>query len=443
MKIFRNILFWAHLVAGLVAGISVFIMCFTGATLAFENELVAWTERDLRRVAPPAADAARLPIEELQKKVHDSNPEARPSGIAISSDPNAAIAFTLGRDAALYVNPYTGEVKAAPAQNKMHDFLHLMEDWHRVLAMGGDKRALGKAINGACNLAFCFLALSGLYLWWPRSWSWRGFKAIALFNFSFKGKAREFNWHNTIGLWSAPILVVLTLTAVPMSYRWGSNLIYKLAGEEPPAQQGTASRGSSSPGGVTTAGIEIPRPPGGTRLLGYDALLAAVKKAAPDAELVTFRTGLGPRGGAPSQGGNRPEVVRARPSANEARTEGASAKGGNAGGEQSSESGRRAATAITVIVKQPGTWPRTATTTLLLNPYTGEVLKTEDYADLSPARQIRSWTRFLHTGQALGVIGQLVAGLACLGGCFLVYTGVALSFRRFFGKKPRPTSVAT
>ena len=75
------------------------------------------------------------------------------------------------------------------------------------------------------------------------------------------------------------------------------------------------------------------------------------------------------------------------------------------------------------------------------NPFTGEVLRRETHADLSTARQIRTWTRFLHTGEALGFWGQLVAGLACVGGCVLVYTGFALSWRRFFpGRKSPPTS---
>lgn len=442
MKTFRQIFFWAHLVAGLTAGLAIFIMCFTGAAIAFESEIVAWTERDVRRVTPPAPDATRLPLEELQKRVREFNPELRPAGIAISPDPTAAVAFTLGRDGALYVNPYTGEVKQPALPNKAHDFMHMMEDWHRVLAMGGDNRATGKAINGACNLAFCFLALSGLYLWWPRSWSWRGFKAIAFFNFKFKGRARDFNWHNSIGLWCAPILVVLTLTAVPISYRWGGNLIYKLAGEEPPPQTGP---GAGGPGGSAAPAVEVPRPPGGTRPLGYEALLASVRKAAPNAELITFRTGAGfgargqrgAGGAAAPQGqpgaqarpdGERRSQGEARPAANASASAGSETR--REGGEQ-----RRGASAVTVAVKRPGSWPRTATTTFTLNPYTGDILKTEGYADLSTARQIRSWTRFLHTGQALGWGGQFVAGLACLGGCFLVYTGFALSWRRFFFKK--------
>jgi uncharacterized iron-regulated membrane protein len=74
-----------------------------------------------------------------------------------------------------------------------------------------------------------------------------------------------------------------------------------------------------------------------------------------------------------------------------------------------------------------------------LNPFTGDVLRREAFANLTAGRQLRSWTRFLHTGEALGWVGQLVAGLASLGGCVLVYTGVALAWRRFFGKRASPS----
>jgi uncharacterized iron-regulated membrane protein len=94
---------------------------------------------------------------------------------------------------------------------------------------------------------------------------------------------------------------------------------------------------------------------------------------------------------------------------------------------------------LNFTVKLPGTWPRTATTTAVLNPFTGEFLSRETFADLTTARQIRSWTRFLHTGEAVGWIGQAIAGLASLGGCFLVYTGFALAWRRFFGKRTSET----
>jgi uncharacterized iron-regulated membrane protein len=38
--------------------------------------------------------------------------------------------------------------------------------------------------------------------------------------------------------------------------------------------------------------------------------------------------------------------------------------------------------------------------------------------------------RFGHTGELGGLPGQLAAGLACVGGAVLVWTGLALAFRR-------------
>lgn len=409
---------------GVVAGVSIGIMCFTGATLAFEGEIVAWSERDARQVTVPA-DAKRLPLEELQKKVREAQPDTRPSGIVISADPRDAVTFQFGRDGAVYVDPYIGEIRK-PASTRVHDFLHVMEDWHRVLAMGGDNRPIGKAINGACNLAFFVLAITGLYIWMPRTWSWRTVRSVSLFKGGLSGKARDFNWHNVIGLWSAPVLIVLTLTAVPISYRWGANLIYKIAGEEVPAQ-GQPGQG---PGGPAAPAVEVPKPEPGTRPLGYDALIANTQAQFPRWELLTIRLGGGQRGpgGAGANGAPRPanQAQENRPAASAERP--ARAEGERRNGEG------RAAQAVTLTVRETGSWPRTATTTLSLNPYNGDVLKREGYANLPKSRQIRSWTRFLHTGQALGFVGQLVAGLACLGGCVLVYTGFALAWRRFFGK---------
>jgi uncharacterized iron-regulated membrane protein len=415
MKLFRAILFWSHLTAGLIAGVFIGIMCFTGTVIAFENEIVAWAERDARQVTPPATGATPLPLAELQTRLRAAQPEFRPTGAVLFNDPAAAIAFNAGRDATFFVNPYTGEARQ-PASTKTHDFMHVMIEWHRYLGRDDEQRPLGKLLNGIANLAFAGLAITGLYLWMPRTWSWKGVKSIALLNFRSVGKARDFNWHNSIGLWSAPILTVLTLTAVPISFRWGGDLIYRITGEEPPVLTGPGQSGAPTP--------EIKRPSPEARPLSYDAVLALVQPEFPHWEQITLRTvGIqrGPRPAATSAVGA--SAANSTPTRERAAGE---ARGGE---------GRAAPQPFTVIVRESGSWPRTATTTITLNPFTGEVLKREGYADLTAARQIRSWTRFLHTGEALGWPGQLVAGLACLGGCFLVYTGFALSWRRFFSRK--------
>lgn len=383
---FRKILFWLHLVCGVVAGLAIGIMCVTGTILAYEKELSAWSERDARTIATPAAGTPRLALDEAPRKLREAFPEAKPATLVVLNDPAAAWSFPGARGVAGYhVNPYSGEVRR-PQSTAVGQFMQTMLVWHRYLGFSGaESRPRGKWINGTCNLAFCLLAITGLYLWMPRNWSVRSVKAVALFNWRLTGKARDFNWHNTIGLWTAPILIVLTLTAVPISFQWGGRVINSLTGTPPPV-----------PGAPAQPAIEIPAPPPGSPLQSQDALLAIVQKEFPAWTTITLRLD------GPAAGGGTGLPTRAMPP-------------------------------VTFTVRDATTWPRTTNITVAVNPYTGEILRQAGYAELAAAAQVRAWTRFLHTGEALGFWGQFVAGLACLGGCVLVWTGFALAWRRGFG----------
>ena len=397
----RKTIFWLHLIAGVVAGIVILVMSATGVALAFEKEIIAWAERDVRRVVLPA-DAKRLPLDELLAKVRSAQPEARPSGVTLYSDPTIATLVSIGRTNSFHVNPYSGEVRPQGAKGT-RAFMHVMIDWHRYLGQHDTKRPIGKAITGACNAAFCFLGVSGLYLWWPRQWTKVALRAVMLFNWKLSGKARDWNWHNVIGLWCAPVLIVLTATAMPISYRWATDVIYKITRTEPPAQPGP-------PGAAPS--VEIPAAATGTKPLSQETLLASVQKEIPQWNQITLRLG----GGGGLRGGSATNASRG-----EARSEG------------------RAPQAVTFAVKQRSGAPRFATAQLTLNPFTGEVLRSEKYSDYNAGRKVRSWTRFLHTGEALGPVGQFVAGLASLGGVVLVYSGLALALRRFLRRKqPEP-----
>ena len=75
--------------------------------------------------------------------------------------------------------------------------------------------------------------------------------------------------------------------------------------------------------------------------------------------------------------------------------------------------------------------------TLTLNRATGSVEKWETFAGSSRGRKLRTILRFAHTGEVLGMTGQTIAGVASAGGVFLVYTGLALSLRRFVAWRSR------
>ena len=60
-------------------------------------------------------------------------------------------------------------------------------------------------------------------------------------------KARDFNWHNVIGFWSAVPRFFIVISGAVMSYPWANILIYTLTGDKPPTGgRSPASKGSAS-----------------------------------------------------------------------------------------------------------------------------------------------------------------------------------------------------
>ena len=59
------------------------------------------------------------------------------------------------------------------------------------------------------------------------------------------------------------------------------------------------------------------------------------------------------------------------------------------------------------------------------------VAKTETFASMSAGKRLRQWARWVHTGEAGGWPGQVLAALSATAAAMLVWTGIALSLRRF------------
>ena len=76
----------------------------------------------------------------------------------------------------------------------------------------------------------------------------------------------------------------------------------------------------------------------------------------------------------------------------------------------------------------------------MLDPVTADVVKWEPFAGQNMGRRLRAWVRPLHTGEAAGLVGQAIAFLASAGGTMLVWTGLALAWRRFRGWRRRAES---
>jgi len=375
MKSFRKIIFWIHLVSGVTAGIVIFIMSVTGALLSFEKNIIEYAEREMRTVTIQENNG-KLSVQAILNKTLEAKPEAKPSAITFQNKAEAAVSVTLGRDGQVFVNPYTGEITGEGAKN-VRGFFRTVTDWHRWLAMSGDGRPIGKAITGACNLLFLLLAISGIYIWFPRRLSRRHFKPVLWFRRGLQGKARDFNWHNVIGFWSSLVLIILTFTAAVISYQWAGNLLYTLTGNELPKPQQTQPNASNQAGETPFVLTE-----------NFNQIWMLAENHT-DWKSISLRL----------------PVTK---------------------------------DAAVFTIDEGKYWNIFARSTLTIDPKNAEVAKWESYGEQNSARQLRSWFRFTHTGETGGFVGQFIGFIACVGGAFLVWTGFSLAWRRFRGWLSKP-----
>lgn len=379
MKTFRSILFWMHLAAGAFAGVVVLIMSVTGVALTYEKQMLEWADRNAW-AAPSPAEAQPLAPETLLARVREAQPGTAPLSLTLRAARSAPATVTLDGNQSLLVNPYTGAIIGEPPQ-ALRGFFRATTSWHRYLALSGDGRATGKGITGAANLAFLFIVISGLYLWLPKLWTWIQFKNVLWFRGGLSPKARDFNWHNVIGVWTAVPLAIVVAGAVPISYPWASNLVYRLAGDTPPPPAAAQPRSGERAIVTYVSG-------------GIDAAWASSQAQIPNWRTMTTRLAASDK------------------------------------------------VPVTIAVDAGYAGQPQKRTTFTFDRASGALQKTENFQSLSPGRQWRSWLRFAHTGEIYGLAGQTVAGLVSLGAVVLVYTGLALALRRLVSWIRRRGAVA-
>src|SRR5262245_53401027 len=107
---FRKLLFWSHLVVGVVAGLVILTMAVTGILYAYQKQIIGAAERRIANITPPTNDAKPLGLQELAAKVAAALPDERPTGFTLRRDPAEPVVVNLGRERVVLANPYTGAV---------------------------------------------------------------------------------------------------------------------------------------------------------------------------------------------------------------------------------------------------------------------------------------------------------------------------------------------
>jgi uncharacterized iron-regulated membrane protein len=364
---FKRIIFWAHLVVGVAFGLVILLMSATGVVLTYERQIISYMES--RAVEKPA-DEQLLSVDELATAVL-ANGGQPGNSLVLPRQDGAPATLSVSRRENHLLNPYTGE-RIDNAAEGTKSFYGTVTALHRWFALTGENRSLGRAVTGAANLGFLFILVSGIYLWWPKKWTWRIVKLNLLFRRNLPtAKARDYNWHHVFGIWSLVPLFAVVVSGVVISYPWASNMVAAVFGPVSPAATGQAA--SEERQGQNRAQGEA---------VSLQAIAETLKQAEPDWQTLSVKL---PNG--------------------------------------------QAARVVMTVDTGNGT-QLSRQTTYTVSRVSGEVLGVSGAEDQPAGRRARVFLRFLHTGEVYGFIGQTLAGLASLASVFLFYTGFALAYRR-------------
>lgn len=395
----RKIIFWAHLVSGVVAGVVILVMSVTGVLLTYEHQLIE--RANMKSTSSQTVGEQRITTEQAFAIVESETGQSS-STITLRSNPAAPYEVATGRRDSGFVDSYTGEFRGTGDQS-VRRILGPISTWHRYIGFNGEGQAIGKAITGAGNVIFLFILVSGIYLWLPKIWN----RASLAMRIWFKkspanSKVRDYNWHHVFGFWLVLPLIIIVFTAMSFSYPAVKSSIQSLAGAEPAprgggqGQQGEGGMGAPELGAVQDGAQaeEPPRPPAPAPSMVLD-VPQGVPAMSLDALLQNVQNQI--------QGGWY-KITAVAPSGPAAPAE------------------MTIAYTNAIQPNQVENW--------LLNPYTGEVVEKTGWGDKTTAQKADDFVRRGHTGEFYGIAGQTIAGLVTLFACIMVWTGIALAWRR-------------
>ena len=380
-KIFRNI----HLWLSVPFGILITLICFSGAALVFEKEVMELCHRELYFVKK--VEAAPLPMEQLMTKVAATLPDSvSVTGVNISSDPERAYQVTLSkpRRASMYVDQYTGEITGKYERAPFFNFMFRMHRWLLDSMKQDGGIFWGKMIVGTSTLMFVFVLISGVVVWWPRT---RKALKNSLKIVANKGWRRFwYDLHVAGGMYALVFLLAMALTGLTWSFQWYRTGFYKTFGVEvqPSMGHGNAAANSTAKGGKREGKPEGREGRGAHRYSPYtnwQQVYEQLAEANPDYKQISVSDGS-------------------------------------------------ASVAVPRFGNQRGT------DRYKFNPRNGEITEPTLYKDLDNSGKIRGWIYSVHVGSWGGMLTRILTFVAALIGASLPLTGYYLWIRKKIKRRP-------
>ncbi|MDF9800773.1 putative iron-regulated membrane protein [Catalinimonas alkaloidigena] len=374
-KLFNDI----HLWMGIGSGLILFLVCLSGTIYTFREEVEMLIEPEKYSIDVPE-DAEPMTAEAIIEQL-----QQQPGGIIASiSIPHAedepyAVSIKKSeeerRGTTYFVNPYTATVLGT-SDSPAAGFFMFMFRLHRWLLLDS---AIGRPIVGVATLIFVFLILSGLVIWVPqkvKSWK-QGLKI----KWNANWKRINHDLHNSLGLYSSILLLIMALTGLCWSFEWYRDGLGEVLGTQVFGRRGGGGEPLSS-----TLPVQNATP------LTVAELMHISNETLPykgDHQISLPKDSVG---------------------------------------------------TVSISKHKTGFFAPSATDRLQLDQYSGEVLASEIFAEKPFNERIAASIKPLHMGYVYGTFSKIIYFVACLVATSLPITGVIIWINKLKKKAKKKQS---
>ena len=237
-----------HLYAGLLSGLIVIAVCFTGTLYVYNTEIREFFDAERYFVEQSGKP---LTLTEL-KNTFAPLKEGKLVGVNWFEEAGRTVQFTVkkeGEEKAItyFLNPYTGEILATNLEKTTtEELMGYVFSLHRWLLFDRvedpilesmSNQDLGRMINGVSTLLFLLGVSTGLLLWLPKkAKNWKQGLSV---KWSGNWKRINHDLHNTLAFYSLIALFIMAVTGPFWSFGWYKTAwqktweIYQAPKEEP------------------------------------------------------------------------------------------------------------------------------------------------------------------------------------------------------------------
>jgi len=388
-----------HFIAGLLVMPFLCVLAVTGGIYLFSPELDALIYRAYDHVAPAGRPA--LSLDRLVAATEGAT-HGRVKQVVVTGEEGRSVRMTVhtAREAdTVFVDPYDGKVLASVGYGGA---MQVVRKIHSLQYFGAKASWLMEIAAGWAII----LALSGIYLWWPRGGGRGGVVTVR------GGPAKRLFWrdlHAVTGIFASGVILFLAFTGMPWSNVWGGK-VQELATQhhvgrpDPPAdvvadwQLDHVASHDTAMSGMPWALEKAPVPPSdaaaGKAAITLEAAAASVERAGlPRPFNLTLPSG---------------------------------------------PKGAYAATYAPARAQD--------TRVLYVDQYSGAVLDDVSFARFGPASKAIEWGIAVHQGQEYGAVNRYVMLAGCVSIVLLAITSVTMWWKRrpsgSLGVPPRPPQAA-